>query len=115
MRIRGSGRRICTYKDYWRRTDLRPFKLDRYHPVALSPSESAEGAPLSDTLKDRLASLNGDTGQIVQQDGIVRNVALGEDLERKGVYFADMNTALKERPELVESHFMTKAVPVRLE
>ena len=48
----------------------------------------------------------------MQQDGIVRNVALAEDLERKGVYFADMNTALKERPELVESYFMTKAVPV---
>ena len=36
----------------------------------------------------------------------------GKDLERKGVYFADMNTALKERPELVESYFMTQAVPV---
>ena len=33
-------------------------------------------------------------------------------LIRKGIYFADMNTALKERPELVESYFMTKAVPV---
>ena len=29
-------------QDYWRRTDLRPFKLDRYHPISLSPSESAE-------------------------------------------------------------------------
>ena len=99
-------------QDYWRRTDLRPFKLQRYHPISLSPSESAEHAPLPDALRGRLASLNGEPGQIVQQDGIARNVALAEDLERKGVYFADMNTALKERPELVESHFMTKAVPV---
>jgi Fe-S cluster assembly protein SufD len=99
-------------QDYWRRTDLRPFKLDRYHPISLLPSESAEAAPLPDALADRLASLNGEPGQIVQQDGVVRNVALSEDLERKGIYFADMNTALKERPELVESYFMTKAVPV---
>ncbi len=99
-------------QDYWRRTDLRPFKLDRYHPISLSPSESAEGAPLLDELANRLGSLNGEPGQIVQQDGVVRKVALSEDLERKGIYFADMNTALKERPELVESYFMTKAVPV---
>ena len=99
-------------QDYWRRTDLRRFKLDQYHPISLSPSESAEHAPLPDGLAGRLASLNGEPGQIVQQDGVVRNVALAEDLERKGVYFADMNTALKERPELVESYFMTKAVPV---
>ena len=99
-------------QDYWRRTDLRRFKLDRYHPISLSPSESAEHAPLPDGLANRLASLNGEPGQIVQQDGIVRNVALAEDLERKDIYFADMNTALKERPELVESYFMTKAVPV---
>ena len=99
-------------QDYWRRTDMRPFKLHQYHPISLSPSESAEHAPLPDTLTDRLASLNGEPGQIVQHDGIVRSVALTEDLERKGVYFADMNTALKERPDLVESHFMTKAVLV---
>ena len=101
-------------QDYWRRTDLRPFKLHRYHPISLAPSDSAEHAPLPDTLTDLLALFNGEPvpGQIVQQDGIVRNFALSEEFERKGVYFADMNTALKERPELIESYFMTKAVPV---
>lgn len=101
-------------QDYWRRTDLRPLKLQQYQPIALSPSESAEYAPLPDALTDLLALFNEEPmpGQIVQQDGIVRNFVLSEELERKGVYFADMNTALKERPELVESYFMTKAVPV---
>ena len=99
-------------QDYWRRTDLRPFKLERFQPVALSPSDLAESPPLPDALKGRLQSLNGESGLIVQQDGLVARSALSKDLERKGVYFADMNTALKERPELVESYFMTKAVPV---
>jgi len=99
-------------QDYWRRTDLRTLKLQQYQPIALSPSESAEHAPLPDTLKDRLASLNGESGLIVQRDGVVLNTVLSKYLERKGVYFADMNIALKERPELVEPYFMTKAVPV---
>jgi Fe-S cluster assembly protein SufD len=99
-------------QDYWRRTDLRTLKLQQYHPIALSPADSAEHSPLPDSLKERLQSLDGESGLIVQQDGIAAHATLSKDLARKGVYFANMNTALKEHPELVEPYFMTKAVPV---
>jgi Fe-S cluster assembly protein SufD len=99
-------------QDYWRRTDLRPLKLQQYKPIALSPSDSAALPPLSDSLKAQLGSHEEEFGLIVQQDGLVVKSALAKELARKGVYFADMNTALKERPELVESYFMTKAVTV---
>ena len=77
MRIRGSGRRICTYRTIGVAQTYVLFKLDRYHPISISPSESAEGAPMSDALADRLASLNGEPGQIVQQDGIVPQCCAG--------------------------------------
>lgn len=99
-------------QDYWRRTDLRPFKLAEYHPVAISPSDSTVLAPLPGLLKERVQSQDSESGLIVQQDGLIVNATLSQDLERKGVYFADMNTALRERPDLIESHFMTKAVTV---
>ena len=99
-------------QDYWRRTDLRALKLQQYNPIALSPSDSTEHSPLPDSLRARIQALEEESGLIVQQDGLVVRSALSEDLARKGVYFADMNTALKERPDLVESYFMTKAVTV---
>jgi len=99
-------------QDYWRRTDLRTLKLQQYNPVALTPSDSAESLPLPEPLKEQLQSVDGESGLIVQRDGIVLNATLSKDLERKGVYFADMNTALRERPDLVEPYFMTKAVTV---
>jgi Fe-S cluster assembly protein SufD len=99
-------------QDYWRRIDLRPLKLQQYRPIALSPSDSAERPSLPDSLKMRMQSLKEESGLIVLKDGIVVGSGLSQALARKGVYFADMNTALKERPELVKSYFMTKAVTV---
>ncbi len=101
-------------QDYWRRTTrhMRGLKLDGFQPVALSPSGPSNQPPSADSQQMNLP-LNGETsGLIALQDGRVIKSALLKDLERKGVYFADMNTALKERPEFFRSHFMTKAVTV---
>ncbi|MCZ6677863.1 MAG: Fe-S cluster assembly protein SufD [Candidatus Poribacteria bacterium] len=98
-------------QDYWRRTDLRMLKLQAYQPIALSPSDLADRPPLSDSLKAQM-QVPEESGRIVLQDGVVVDVTLSQDLARKGVYFADLNTALQERPDLVESYFMTKAVTV---
>ena len=99
-------------QDYWRRTDLRTLRLAQYQPTALSPTESTESASLSNLLQTLIASQPEESGLIVQQDGAVVRFALSEALKRKGIYFADMNTALKERPDIVESYFMTTAVTV---
>jgi Fe-S cluster assembly protein SufD len=109
-------------QDYWRRTDLRTLKLTEFHPFALSPSDATEHAPLADLLKTPVGSqIEGDetpssgeniSGLIVQQDGVAVHASLSEELKRKGVYFAGLNTALRERPDLVEAYFMTRAVTV---
>ena len=108
-------------QDYWRRTDLRTLKLDTFNPVALSPTEVAEQRPMPESLKSLVESqVEGEeaaenaevSGLIVQQDGMAVHAALSEELRRKGVYFASLSTALKERPRLVETYFMTKAVTV---
>ena len=100
-------------QDYWRRTDLRMLKLAQYSPVVVTTSTTADSAPLPDSLKTLLqAEEHAESGLIVQQDGVVAEASLSKGLERKDIYFADMNTALKERPDLLESYFMTKAVMV---
>ena len=46
----------------------------------------------------------------MQVDGQTQQHTLSAALAEKGVYFADINTALKEREELLRAYFMNKAV-----
>ncbi|MGK0209261.1 MAG: Fe-S cluster assembly protein SufB [Patescibacteria group bacterium] len=49
-----------------------------------------------------------------QYDSEVVYHKLREDLEALGVVFLDMDEAVKEYPEMVKEHFMTKCVPTNL-
>ena len=94
-------------QDYWRRTrrSLRGFAVDNYHPSV--PSVSA----LSDSVHedDEIAAL------LAQVDGQTQQHTLSAALAEKGVYFADIGTALKEREELLRAYFMNKAVTLETE
>ena len=91
-------------QDYWRRTRryLRGFDLEKYHLSA-----PTNGKPSVD-------DLNGNdeetAGVLVQVDGQLQHVSTTETLKKKGVYFADLHTALQEQPELLRTYFMSKAV-----
>lgn len=102
-------------QDYWRRTarSMRGLKLEDYQPIALAPNGNLMPADpaLSNTLETQIQS-NGSSGVIALQNGRVVESALSKDVVRKGVYFADINTALQERPDFVRSYFMTKAVTI---
>ena len=102
-------------QDYWRRTarSMRGLKLEDYQPIALAPNGHLTPADsaLSNTLETQIQS-NGSSGVIALQNGRVVESALSKDVVRKGVYFADINTALQERPDFVRSYFMTKAVTI---
>lgn len=94
-------------QDYWRRTrrSLRGFAVDNYHPSAPSVS-----APSDSVHKDdEIAAL------IAQVDGQTQQHTLSAALAEKGVYFADIGTALKEREELLRAYFMNKAVTLETE
>ena len=91
-------------QDYWRRTRryLRGFDLEKYHLNA-----PTNGKPSTDGLDDNDEET---AGMLVQVDGQLQHVATTETLQRKGVYFADLHTALQEQPELLRTYFMSKAV-----
>ena len=102
-------------QDYWRRTtrSMRGLKLEAYKPIALtSNGTSMPAAPAVSDALGTLVQSNESLGVIALQDGRVVEHALSKHLARKGVYFADINTALQERPDFVRSYFMTRAVSV---
>ena len=94
-------------QDYWRRTrrHLRSFAVDRYHPSvpngAVSPKDVGVGLPSPDAET---------AGVLVQVDGQCQHTSDSEILKEKGVYFADLHTALQGQPELLRTYFMSKAV-----
>ena len=102
-------------QDYWRRTarNMRALKLEAYQPVSLAPNgKLMPSDPVLPNTRAAQVKSNGASGVIALQDGRVVEHALSEELVRKEVYFADINTALQERPDFVRSYFMTKAVTV---
>jgi Fe-S cluster assembly protein SufD len=91
-----------TRDEAWRRTDIRPLRLE-----AIGPSLNGAGqAP------DDLALLleAGAAGTLVQVDGETVRRELSEDARAAGVVFTDMATAVREYGELVRQYFMTQAV-----
>lgn len=94
-------------QDYWRRTrrSLRGFAVDNYHPSAPSLSAPSDSAHKDDEIAALLAQVDGQTQQHT----------LSAALAEKGVYFADIGTALKEREELLRAYFMNKAVTLETE
>ena len=102
-------------QDYWRRTrrNMRGFRLEEYKPTAPVTLDSSETPSLSASVQTRIESQEKASGFTVLQDGLPVKSALLKVLERKGVYFVDLNTALRERPDFVQSYFTTKAVTLK--
>ncbi|RKU18490.1 Fe-S cluster assembly protein SufD [Candidatus Poribacteria bacterium] len=90
-------------QDYWRRTRryLRGFAVENYHPSVPNGAVSSEDVDYSEAET---------AGGLVQVDGRCQHTSGSEILKEKGVYFADIHTALQEQPELLRTYFMNKAV-----
>jgi len=90
-------------QDYWRRTrrHLRSFAVDRYHPSVPNGAVSPEDVDYNEAET---------AGVLVQVDGQRQHTSDSEILKEKGVYFADLHTALQAQPELFRTYFMNKAV-----
>lgn len=90
----------------WRKTDIRGLKLDAIAPFA-EPSGNGVELPAE-------ISASGDTaergGLVVQRDSLTYSVQVRDELKRQGVVFCDLDTAVREFPELVQRYFLT-AVP----
>ena len=100
----GDGRLICGPKTTGdaRGGTLRGLDVEKYHP-----SLPTNGVPFT---ADVDYSNEEASGVLVQVDGQRQHAADSEELKKKGVYFADLHTALQEQPELLRDYFMNKAV-----
>jgi Fe-S cluster assembly protein SufD len=85
----------------WRRTDVSKLKLDQ-----LVPYLEAVGTGVQSPLR-----MNGNSsGLLTHQNSVTVDRQLSEELSRQGVIFTDLETAVREHPDLVQRYFMTEAV-----
>src|SRR5690606_30837268 len=94
--------------ELWRRTSLKELKLDTIVPYAV---KDADWTPAQLPAEFQGLVDNQDSaGALIGHNGRSSFVQLKEEYKKQGVIFCDMNTALREHPELVREHFMTRAV-----
>jgi Fe-S cluster assembly protein SufD len=90
----------------WRRTDIRRVKWADAGKLVQPNGVTLETVPAA--VRQPLVGDEG--GTMVFVDGKLVHSSLAEALSAKGVIFADLATAAKEHPALVEQYLMTKAV-----
>jgi Fe-S cluster assembly protein SufD len=92
-----------TQKDEpWRRTDIRALRLN-----AIGPSVNCTGKPQLNLPSTKLEEHGG---RLLQVDGQTMDYQFEELAQSNGVIFTDMSTAVREHGDLLQEHFMTKAV-----
>jgi Fe-S cluster assembly protein SufD len=99
-----------TSDEPWRRTDLRRFNVDKFAPSpngAGHEPHAAVPAYLGEQLTEDKAG-----GTLLQVDGVTRQYEISDALKEQGVIFCDMETAVREHPDLVREYFMTEAVTI---
>lgn len=112
--------------ELWRRTPLDGLKLDA--AISFAPTDVGAGSPRpsawmptqgreqgGETLPlpakfQQIASDPNASGVLVQYNSIGAHVSLADGLRKRGVIFCDLDTAIREHPELVKPYLMTKAV-----
>lgn len=95
--------------ELWRRTPANGLQLDSAIPFL--PSET--GQDLQSRLPEKFqVAINAQDsgGLLVQYNSTGALGRLANDLKGRGVIFCDLDTAVREHPELVREHLMTRAV-----
>jgi len=99
-----------------RRGDLGTFKtLAGFNYAQLVPFTATSGEDslppvIQQSLQQSL--VNERSGLIVQLNSTVVHTELRDELKQQGVILTDLDTAVREHPDLVREYFMTKSVPV---
>src|SRR5947209_2019402 len=99
--------------DLGTRRTVANFKFQELNPFVTSPLLDGDGslpAAIEQSLKEALVDAR--SGLIVQRNASVVRTELDDELKRKGVILTDLDTAVREYPELVQQYFMTTCVPV---
>src|SRR5947209_1732484 len=86
------------------------FKFQQLSPYV--PASQSETLPAAIEQSFQEGLINERSGLIVQLNGTVVRTELSEALKQQGVILTDLDTAVREHPELVQKYFMTECVPV---
>lgn len=97
-----------TNDEPWRRTDLRRFKMDDNGP---SLNGNGQATNIPSYLGEQLTE-DKSGGILVQVDGVNQSYEISDELKSQGVIFCDMDTAVREHPELVQKYFMSQIVTI---
>src|SRR5579872_5478446 len=94
-----------TRDEEWRRTDIRAITLEDLRLADSSGTTDlpAEWLPAADALQTR-------QGILVQRNATPAYRSVADSLAASGVILTDMDSALREYPDLVRKHFMAEAV-----
>ena len=94
--------------ELWRRTSLKELKLDDVVPFAPTAARETT-APLPARFQQIANDLDAG-GVVAQYNSLGAYARLDDELKRRGVIFTDLDTAIRQHPDLVKQYFMTKAV-----
>jgi Fe-S cluster assembly protein SufD len=84
----------------WRYTDISDVVIEDFIPYAPSPEVSSEGE-LPEAVQRLIAEGEENSALMVQHNSETAYSRMDEELERKGVVFTDLHTALREHEDLV--------------
>ena len=92
---------------------LRMFSNFRFQDLSLY-TPATDGAALPTAIDQSLqqAVVSQRSGLVVQRNASVIHTELTEELRQQGVILTDLESAVREYPELIQQHLMTNCVPV---
>src|SRR5437588_10484047 len=85
------------------------FKYQQLTPYVPADKNSPLPAPIVQSLQEALVDQR--SGLIVQSNASVVKTQLAEELRSQAVILTDLDTAMREYPDLVQRHFMTTWLP----
>jgi len=94
---------------HWRRTDLNRIKWDELVPYAPTQAPATGLDLLPPKLHAALAAYGERAGLLLQRDSARTHVDLSADARRQGVIWTDLETAVREHPDLVRRCFAESA------
>ncbi len=97
---------------FWRRTDIGRLRWEGLIPYAPPQATVPELGALPPKLHQALAVYGQRAGLLVERDSAPVYLDLADRVRSQGVIWTDMQTAVREYPDLVQKYFMEEAVPV---
>ena len=88
------------------------FKFQRLTPYAPPRRDAINLVPTIEQSLHGEGTSDSRAGLIVQHNSSVVHTELDERLKQRGVILTDLESAVRDHPDLVQQYFMTKCVPV---